>query len=84
MTGKSNLGSLEEVLLVELELVDALLDVVQSSVRKFLGGGRVQKLGVPPPGQLLDGGDVDDAVVKVLHQVGHELAQKFGILKRKL
>ena len=36
---------------------------------------------VPSLSQLLDGGDIDDAVVKVGHQVGHVLGKKLGILQ---
>src|SRR5687768_61679 len=61
---------LEHVLAVPAELLDRLADVVEGPVGGRLAGRRFQRPRVPPPGELLDGGDVDRAVVQVLLDLG--------------
>src|SRR3712207_3398397 len=56
---------------VVAQLLDALLDVSQRAVVPVLGGGVEVRAGVPPPGELLDGRDVDDAVVEEGLQLRH-------------
>src|SRR5690606_15849374 len=56
---------------VVAELVDALADVGESAVIPALGGRGEVGAWEPVAGELLDAGDVDDAVVQVALQLRH-------------
>lgn len=63
--------SLEHCAAVVLQLGDRLLDIIQCPVRSLLGWGGRKLARVPAAGELLDGRDVDDAVVQVVDDGPH-------------
>src|SRR3546814_655208 len=68
---------LEDVLAVPAELFYRLADVVERSMGRGLAGHGFEGARIPAAGELLDGGDVDRAVVEVvldLRQVAGEEA----------
>src|SRR5690606_19675999 len=69
-------GGDEQPLAVEPQLVDALADVVEGAVGGGLAGQGRERPRVPAPGELLDGGDVDGAVVEVLLDLREVLGQE--------
>lgn len=69
-------GRLEDVGSVELQFFNALLDVVQSPVRCAFMRCLFVIIRKPPPAELLDGADVDDPVMEMVHELGHVLIQE--------
>lgn len=69
-------GASEHVGPVEVELSDALLNVIQGPVGRLLLGRQLVVLWKPPSAELLDSTDVDDPVVEMVHKLGHVLVQE--------
>ena len=62
-----------------LQFGDRLSDVIQGAVRRRLLRWRVEDLGVPSPRQLLQGRDVDVAVVEELFERRHVLLEESSV-----
>ena len=63
-------GAVEDGAAVVGQLGHALADVLQGAVATLLGRRRLVDLGQPAPAELLDGGDVDRAVVEEVLDLG--------------